>query len=131
MLSFMAITNALADENRVRILLSLRGCELCVCQMIGLLGLAPSTVSKHLFILKHARLVEDRKEGRWMYYRLAGEEVPTQAKEAIAWVCRSIEGNARILKDAERLRELLNLHPKELCRMQNRKQEALSGSQHH
>jgi len=124
----MAITNALADENRVRILLSLRGGELCVCQIIGLLGLAPSTISKHLFILKHARLIEDRKEGRWMYYRLAGEDAPIEAKEAIAWVCRSIEGNARILKDAERLKEVLDLHPKELCRLQSRKQEVLSVS---
>jgi len=131
MLSFMAITSALADENRVRILLSLRGCELCVCQIIGLLGLAPSTVSKHLFLLKQARLIEDRKEGRWMYYRLAGEEAPTQAKEAIAWVCRSIEGNARILKDAERMKEILDLHPKELCRLQSGKRDVLSGVRPH
>lgn len=123
MLSFMAITNALADENRVRIILSLRGGELCVCQIIGLLGLAPSTVSKHLFLLKQARLIEDRKEGRWMYYSLAGEDAPTEAREAVAWVCRSIDGSHRILKDAERLKEILDLHPKELCRQQSRKQE--------
>ena len=125
MRSFMTITGALADENRVRILLSLKGCELCVCQIIGLLGLAPSTVSKHLFILKQARLIEDRKEGRWMYYRLAGEDAPIEAGEAIVWVCRSVEGSPRILKDAKRRKELLDLHPKELCRLQSRKQEVV------
>jgi ArsR family transcriptional regulator len=43
--------------------------ELCVCQLIKMLGLAPSTVSKHMSILRQARLVQARKEGKWMYYR--------------------------------------------------------------
>jgi len=72
MQDFMTITKALADENRVRLLLALRGGQLCVCQMIELLGLAPSTVSKHLSILNQARLVEKRKEERWIYYGLVG-----------------------------------------------------------
>ena len=69
MLDFMAIAKALADENRVRLLLALQKQELCVCQLIELMGLAPSTVSKHMSILKQARLVEARKQGRWVYYR--------------------------------------------------------------
>ena len=46
MFSFMAITRALSDQNRVRTLMALRDLELCVCQIIELLELAPSTVSK-------------------------------------------------------------------------------------
>ena len=69
MLDFMAIAKSLADENRVRLLLALQKQELCVCQLIELIGLAPSTVSKHMSILKQAHLVETRKEGRWVYYR--------------------------------------------------------------
>ena len=42
MFTFMMITKALSDENRVRTLLALDGRELCVCQIIELLGLAPS-----------------------------------------------------------------------------------------
>ena len=78
MRSFIAITSALSDPNRVRVLMALhkRG-ELCVCQIVELLGLAPSTVSKHLFILKSAGLVDARKQGRWMYYRPADDgDVP-------------------------------------------------------
>ncbi|MGA9236606.1 MAG: metalloregulator ArsR/SmtB family transcription factor, partial [Desulfobacterales bacterium] len=67
-------TKALADATRIRILGALQGRELCVCQLIELLGLAPSTVSKHLSILRNARLIDSRKEGRWMYYRLSGED---------------------------------------------------------
>ena len=71
MFEFLNITKALAEENRVRILLALEVEELCVCQIIELLELAPSTVSKHMSVLRQARLVDGRKEGRWMYYRLA------------------------------------------------------------
>ena len=63
MFTYMAITRALSDQNRVRMLLALNGRELCVCQIIELLGLAPSTVSKHMSILANARLVEGRQGG--------------------------------------------------------------------
>jgi ArsR family transcriptional regulator len=67
---FIAIAKALSDSNRVRALLALRKGELCVCQIIELLGLAPSTVSKHMSILRQAELVTCRKDSRWVYYRL-------------------------------------------------------------
>ena len=70
MREFMRITKALADENRVRMLLMLKGGELCVCQITELFGLAPSTISKHLSILYQAGLAESRKDGRWIYFRL-------------------------------------------------------------
>jgi DNA-binding transcriptional ArsR family regulator len=60
------IAKALSDANRVRILAILEGRELCVCQVIELLDLAPSTVSKHLSILKQVHLIDGRKRGRWM-----------------------------------------------------------------
>ena len=83
-------TKALADENRIRILGALRFHELCVCQLIELLGLAPSTVSKHLSILRNARLVDSRKQGRWMYYRLSGDDVPDLVTEALTWILSSL-----------------------------------------
>ena len=69
----MAITKALADEQRVRVLLALERGELCVCQIVELMGLATSTISKHMSILKQARLVDSRKQGRWIYYRRADD----------------------------------------------------------
>jgi ArsR family transcriptional regulator len=71
--NFVAITKALSDPHRVRALLALRKGELCVCQIIELLGLAPSTISKHMSILKQAGLVDSRKDSRWVYYRLVDE----------------------------------------------------------
>ena len=120
MFAFMTITKALSDENRVRILLALDSRELCVCQIIELLGLAPSTVSKHMSILANARLVEGRQEGRWRYYRLAGDDAPDEAREAIAWTLRSLSKIPKIRQDAERIKEILKLDPEVLCRTQNR-----------
>jgi DNA-binding transcriptional ArsR family regulator len=119
MLEFLNITKALAEENRVRILLALEGRELCVCQIIELLELAPSTVSKHMAILRQARLVNARKEGRWMYYRLADERAPTEAKEVLAWVKKSLSQDERIGKDVKRLEEILKIDREVLCGRQS------------
>lgn len=108
-------TKALADENRIRILGALRESELCVCQIIELLELAPSTVSKHLSVLRNARLIDSRKQGRWMYYRLAGEEFPEQVAGALGWVFRSFDATARQAGDRRRLREILEISPEVLC----------------
>ena len=120
MFTFMAITRALSDQNRVRTLLALNGRELCVCQIIELLELAPSTVSKHMSILANARLVEGRQEGRWRYYRLAGDDAPDEAREAIAWTFRSLSNTPQIRQDAERIEEILKIDPEVLCKAQNR-----------
>ena len=52
MRDFLAVTKALADETRVRLLLALRDHELCLCQLVELVALASSTVSKHMSILR-------------------------------------------------------------------------------
>src|SRR5262245_27095035 len=96
MKDFLNITKALADENRVRLLMALSDGEQCVCLLAELIGLAMSTVSKHLSILRQAGLVRGRKEGRWMYYSLPGKETYAAAREAVAWVQRSLKGNGRI-----------------------------------
>ena len=64
---------ALSDETRLRILALLTHGELCVCDLMVTLDLPQSTVSRHLAYLRNAGLVEDRRQGIWMYYRLANE----------------------------------------------------------
>ena len=118
MRDFITVVKALADENRVRALLALRERELCVCQITELLGLAPSTVSKHMSILKQARLVDSRKNGRWIYYRLANDDVPVEASEALAWVRKTLSGDPQRRKDDARLEQILKLEPEVLCRRQ-------------
>jgi ArsR family transcriptional regulator, arsenate/arsenite/antimonite-responsive transcriptional repressor len=115
MREFMAITKALADEQRVRMLLALRRGELCVCQIVALVGLATSTVSKHMSILKQARLVESRKEGRWIYYRLPSDHRPRVVQKAIDWVFEHLADDARIEQDQQRLEGICRVDPQDLC----------------
>jgi DNA-binding transcriptional ArsR family regulator len=118
MRTFLNTTKALADENRLRMLLALHAGELCVCQITELLGLAVSTVSKHLSVLYQAGLVNARKEGRWMYYSLPGKGAPRAARETVAWVRRSLAGSERAAEDAKRLRKVLAMEVSELCKRQ-------------
>jgi len=120
MREFMAVTKALADENRVRVLLALQDGELCVCQITELFGLAASTISKHLSILYQAGLVDSRKDGRWMYYCLPARAASAPAREAIRWVARSLAKDARTIEDAGRLKRILAMDPVELCKRQCR-----------
>lgn len=110
MLQFMNITKALGDENRIRILMALhKEGELCVCHLIDLLELAPSTVSKHLFLLKNARLIVARKDGRWVFYRLNdGRNAPQPVTGALDWVARSTSGDPVLEADRRSLDRLLS-----------------------
>ncbi len=61
---------ALSDSNRIRVIKMLKIRPLCVCEITAILGLATSTVSKHLSILRDAGFIVDEKEGKWVNYRL-------------------------------------------------------------
>ncbi len=120
MRDFMAITRALADPNRVRILLALRRRELCVCQITELFGLAFSTVSKHLSILHQAGLIQSRKSERWVYYRLPGKSAPVAVREALDWVGKSLAKTVEAAADAKKLNRVLKTDLAEICRRQCR-----------
>ncbi len=126
----VAVARALGDEGRVRALVLLQDGELCLCQIIDILGLAPSTVSKHMSILRQAGLIEQRKEGRWHFYRLAGTKPPAGrrngsartsepsplVKQAIRWVKKNLEDEPTIRRDAERLGCIQKMNPEELTK---------------
>ena len=112
---FMSITKALADENRARTVMFLRHGELCLCQIMEMLQLAPSTVSRHMAVLQHAGLVEARKEGRWRYYRLPGKGAPALVKAAIAWVAKSLADEPQAAQDDRRLKAVLKKDVNGLC----------------
>lgn len=118
MQQFIDITKALSDETRVRILLCLRRKPMCVCQIVELCGLAPSTTSKHMSILKQAGLVESRKDGRWVYYSLPGDDAPQLVQETIAWARHSLQRDKTIMQDAKTLRAILNEDPEQIARRQ-------------
>jgi ArsR family transcriptional regulator, arsenate/arsenite/antimonite-responsive transcriptional repressor len=118
MREFMAITKALSDPGRVRILLALRRRELCVCQITELFGFAPSTMSKHLSILHHAGLIQSRKTERWVHYRLPDQPMPAAVRQALDWVHKSLSKTDEAAADTKRLNKVLKMDVKEICRRQ-------------
>jgi len=112
---------ALADESRLRLLCALRRGELCVCQLTELMGLSPSTVSKHLSILRDAGLLDSRKDGRWVYYRLADTPAfPILGKRAPR-VFQSLEKEPAVVADEKHLRRIRKMDMEALCRRVTRR----------
>jgi ArsR family transcriptional regulator, arsenate/arsenite/antimonite-responsive transcriptional repressor len=118
MREFMSITRALADPNRVRVLLALRRGELCVCQITELFGLAFSTVSRHLSILHHAGLIQSRKSERWVYYRLPDKSASAAVREALAWLKKSLARTPEAAADVKKLDRVLKTNLAVICRRQ-------------
>ena len=83
MKTLVKMMKALSDPNRIRIVKLLAQRELCVCEVQELLGLAQSTVSKHLKILEESGFAESRKEGSWINYRLS-DDTSAYATELLA-----------------------------------------------
>ena len=69
----LELSRALADPTRLAIIERLRSGERCVCDLTDLLDAAQSRLSFHLRVLREAGLVDDRREGRWVYYALRPE----------------------------------------------------------
>jgi DNA-binding transcriptional ArsR family regulator len=103
---FLSITKALSDESRVRALLSVKDGELCLCQIIEILGLSPATVSRHMNILHQAGLVRRRKDGKWHFYRLADEGDSPMARRAIDWAVAELKRDPTLREDSRRIREV-------------------------
>jgi len=70
------VAKALASPVRVRILKVLEEGERCGCELVPILNLDPSVVSRHLAVLSRAGLVESRREGVRILWRLASPEIP-------------------------------------------------------
>lgn len=113
-----ALTKALADEHRLRILALLQHQELCACQIVEVFDLANSTISKHLSILKQAGLLHARKEGRWIYFSLS--QHPSLVT-TFQWLQSLMAEDPSIEADLLQLEAILQMDPVELCRRQNGK----------
>ncbi|MDR2359787.1 MAG: metalloregulator ArsR/SmtB family transcription factor [Oscillospiraceae bacterium] len=65
----------LGEPTRARIIQALEDSEICVCKLAKKLGMTQSAISHQLSILKRARLVKKRREGKSLYYTLADHHV--------------------------------------------------------
>jgi len=94
---------ALADENRLRLLNLIRGGEICVCHLQGVLQTNQPKISRHLAYLRKAGLVEARQDGRWTHYRL--KERGGHFGEILSETLKALRREPRIKQDLKRLKQ--------------------------
>lgn len=116
MRDYLLVTKALADETRIRILKLLEGGGLYVCQIMAVIGLSQSTISKHLAILKTAGLVEDRKAGIWVSYSLCADRIIDYNQTFVNLLKNWLNEDKKIRTDREKLEKIKQIDIKELCK---------------
>ena len=93
---------ALADRTRLRLINLMGADELCVCFFVEVLKINQPKISRHLAYLRRAGLVSDRKDGKWVHYRVAEPSEPNAARilrEVLAW----LKDDPEMRRDRERL----------------------------
>jgi ArsR family transcriptional regulator len=112
LLSLENAFKALADQTRLRIIGLLTAGEICVCDIHGSLGLPQPTVSRHLAYLRKSGLVETRRDGLWVHYRLA--HLPDPVMQALLDAVTHAIGHAQSgARDRRRLATRIELTPVE------------------
>jgi len=107
------VCKALGHPARIRILAMLRTGELCACQITAVLARAPSTVSAHLAELRRAGLIMERKDGRWVHYRVTQESDTGGIGE---WLWQQAQHDPQVRRDADTVSRLRSVPAEALCR---------------
>ena len=109
------VFKALADKTRLRImrLLSITDGQVCVCEIVDALKLPQYQVSKHLNILKNAKLVDGERKGTWVYY--SPLRTDSAFNRQLFKLLKEQLSGAEFLQDAEALRQRLQLRDRDVC----------------
>jgi ArsR family transcriptional regulator len=93
---------ALADRTRLRLLNLMAEQEICVCYFVQVLNAPQSKISRHLAYLRNTGIVQARRDGKWMHYRL---KTPTDAHEAaiLQSALAALRNNSEVQEDVVRL----------------------------
>src|SRR5579862_1337185 len=94
---------ALSDETRLRLLSLIKNGEVCVCHLQSVLSTNQPKISRHLAYLRKAGLVEARRDGKWMHYRL--KKIEGDLGKILLQTLTHLEIQAQIKKDSQRLKQ--------------------------
>ena len=103
--SLEEVFSALADRTRLRLLNLMVPGEVCVCFFVSILDELQPKVSRHLAALRRTRLVEARRDGKWMHYRIADPLSPP-ARLIMEVVFQSLENDAAMIKERAALQRV-------------------------
>jgi arsenate reductase/ArsR family transcriptional regulator len=109
------VIKAAADPTRVRILKILEGGEMCVCQVIAVIALGQSTISKHLFLLRAAGLIKDRRDRKWIHYSLDGKSGNPYAGTVLRNIRKWLNDDPVIIEDRKRAGLARDIGPVAIC----------------
>jgi ArsR family transcriptional regulator len=105
MRNLVLLSAALADENRLRLLNLIKGGEICVCHLQGVLQTNQPKISRHLAYLRKAGLVEARRDGRWTHYRL--KKLGGNFENILSGTLHCLRSEPQIKKDIKRLKQIM------------------------
>jgi len=112
---YEAVMKAASDPTRIRILKILEGGEICVCQIIAVIQLSQPTISNHLSLLKSAGLITDRKDKKWVFYSLDGQDADGYAGRTLRNLRDLLNDDPLIERDRERTALARKLGPVTIC----------------
>jgi ArsR family transcriptional regulator len=107
---------ALADPTRLRLLNLMAGQEVCVCYFVEILKTHQPKISRHLAYLRRAGIVEARRDGKWVHYRVVTPADAASAgilRQTLEWVSR----DPQMQRDRQRL-EMICCAPQKFVRLQ-------------
>lgn len=96
----------LSDKTRLRILLLLQDNELCVCEIFAALDMSQPRVSRQLAILKQSKIIKDRREGKWIYYRIDENEYTRYLMSIISMIPDCLKDDPEFNNDKALLRKV-------------------------
>jgi len=104
-------------KNRLRVFYALLSYkELCACQITEFLNVAGATASRHLSLMVTAGLLKNRKQGRWVYFRINTKDASLEP--VILWLTQKLEGTTQTKKDLKALRRIIAIPCEELSQKQ-------------
>ncbi len=104
MISVERILKLLADPTRLRILMLLSRKELCVCQIMGILGVSQPLVSRNLNLMSGAGFLLERREGKLVFYSM-NRKMPAEAKKIVGSLKEVLKADRTLAGDLESLRD--------------------------
>jgi len=102
MKKILNLLKLLSDENRLRILFMLKEKKLCVCEMLELLDITGATLSSHLKLLTLSKIIELKKDGRWIEYNLTDNKII----KFLEYIESRMDDKTKILDDRKKIKKL-------------------------
>ncbi|MGM0655951.1 MAG: ArsR/SmtB family transcription factor [Thermodesulfobacteriota bacterium] len=115
----LALLKAISDKNRLRVLSVLLVYEeLCACQIIEFLQVAGATASRHLSRMVNSGVLQSRKQGRWVYFRLNRDDA--SLTPLFQWINRNVENSTQVRQDLEVLEKIACISCEDLSAKQRK-----------